>query len=411
MTKRSVYHVPVANLDRLGAKLKKLDARAKRAGVAPVDWRVHGTYTKTVADWNRIDPITGEPTKRLIDFAHVTVVERPVKIAGWTFAATIEHAGEAGNVLRTVPGFDAPIPKVYRDSDPWCDHCGLKRRRNDTYVVTHDDGTWKEVGSSCLADFLGTNPGHAVAMATYARSVKTAMDEEEWGGGGRHADLGWDSRSFLALASRAINTYGWVSRGRAKNDWSVVATADVAGGMYEDWWFHRRDNKGRLLVPDGPTDAELAVADETLEWARALEGDLNDYLHNVKVVAASATVGPRGTGILASAIPAMNRDKERAIKAAAYRKRAAASEYIGTVGKPLTFTGEVVMIRELDGNYGVSYLTKFVEGDGNTVVWFASRALDRGKTYTLTATVKAHRDYDGNKETVVTRGRNIKEVK
>lgn len=410
--KKSVYHVPVENLDRLRDKLAKLNRRASRNGVAPIAWGEVGRFTKKKADYSRLDDL-GRPWMRDIDYAHVVVENRVVKVAGWTFTATLEHAGEAGNILRRVPGAPGDIPTTYRDADPWCDHCRTRRRRNDTYLLLSDDGEWKQVGSNCLSDFLGTSPTYAAAMAEYLLSVKTAMGEDDFSGGGSRGYPGIDAKHFLAFVHRSINTSGWVSKGKAKTDFygELRATADIAETMYINWRDKTRDRTTGKLYETAPTDEELAVAGEALEWARALEGELDDYLHNLKVATAGSTMTWRSAGLVASVIPAMNRAKEREIKRAEYRKRAAASEYIGEVGKPLTFTGTVVMLKELDGVYGVTYLTKFVEGDGNTVVWFASRPLDRGVTYRLTATVKAHRDYNGAKETVITRGRGIDVVK
>ena len=58
--------------------------------------------------------------------------------------------------MRSVPGveLDGWRPEVSE-----CDHCGTTRRRSATYLVEHEDGSRKQVGSSCMADFLGAS-GH-----------------------------------------------------------------------------------------------------------------------------------------------------------------------------------------------------------------------------------------------------------
>src|SRR5699024_12772450 len=57
-------------------------------------------------------------------------------------------------VVISAPGVDETI-----DSSGYtvgtCHHCQINRYRTNTYVVRHDDGTQKFVGSTCLKDFLG----------------------------------------------------------------------------------------------------------------------------------------------------------------------------------------------------------------------------------------------------------------
>lgn len=399
MTK-SVYHIPVWNLAGLDVKLTKLNRRAVKNGIAPIVWTDHGHFDKKVFDYNRVDD-AGRPTSRMVTYAHVTVDNRIVKVSGWTFMGTVAH-NDVGNVLRMVPGSgDAPL--FYRDAAPVCDHCGTKRRRKDTYLLADADGVWKMVGSNCLADFLGTDPTHAAAMAEFILTTKSAMDEESGWGGGGGGEFGYDPVVFLGLVARTIRSNGWVSKGAAMNT-GTPATATLAERAYTDWHDKKTDRWGKRYTDD-PTEAEIAEATEALNWARGLDGHLSDYLHNVKVTATVSPVTWKGLGILASVIPAWRKATEAEIARVEAKKAAATSKHLGKVGDRLTFTGKVMMVKEFGNDYGATFLTKFVTNEGDTVVWWASRELTRGETYTVTATVKDHKTFANAAETVITRGR------
>jgi hypothetical protein len=102
--------------------------------------------------------------------------------------------------------------------------------------------------------------------------------------------------------------------------------------------------------------------------------------------------------------------QEAAVEAAAV---AAKQHYVGEVGAKVTVTGTVVVAYFLEAqNYGWASRTLFVvEGtgadEGATVKWVTSAAVDmgRGDEVELTATVKAHEQYEGTPQTVVTRAK------
>lgn len=83
------------------------------------------------------------------------------------------------------------------------------------------------------------------------------------------------------------------------------------------------------------------------------------------------------------------------------------SEYLGNVGDRITFTATARLISSYEGEYGWSGLYKFVDDDGNIIMWSTNKELDNSK-YTITATIKNLQEYRGEKQTVVTRGKIIK---
>lgn len=140
--------VYLEQLPAIRAKFDKVAQRATKRGFA-------GGLTLEVGDpYERAEsgPYPAPTyTRTVID---LEVTGTAPKFAGWTIIARIDILASGSAVAINAPGIDDVI--ALDDYTPGsCDHCHVNRRRNQTYVVQHDDGTRKFVGSTCLKDFLG----------------------------------------------------------------------------------------------------------------------------------------------------------------------------------------------------------------------------------------------------------------
>jgi len=337
---------------------------------------------------------------------------RPV-IAGWEFAATVQHV-DGVNILRNCPrAEELPIPEVYRTRGSVCDHCKLDRDRRDTYLVVNGAGEWKQIGSSCLKDFAGTHEDpHQVAeyaeMLASALSLCDGAGDDEGGGfgGGRGAPV-FSVVEYLKYVAAEIRESGWVPRSAADPERGVVATADRACD---------RIDPQRPVVPRdrSVTDADAAVATASYEWALAFstsDGErLNDYLWNLYAVAKSGIVERRTFGLAASMVAAYTKAEARKRERADKKP----SEHVGTVGETRSFVLTLDRHFSFETAWGPVSRYLFRDGDGNVFTWKSSgRATvigleypnDRmveGSAYVLTARVKEHGDYKGTKQTVLT---------
>ena len=84
--------------------------------------------------------------------------------------------------------------------------------------------------------------------------------------------------------------------------------------------------------------------------------------------------------------------------------------HIGNVGERLLFTDlACVSLKTFVGDYGPSTLCRFDDLDGNVVIWWAAGPtpewLDTDGVFDVVGTVKAHEDYNGTPQTVLTRVR------
>jgi hypothetical protein len=83
------------------------------------------------------------------------------------------------------------------------------------------------------------------------------------------------------------------------------------------------------------------------------------------------------------------------------------SNHLGTVGERQEFTLTVTYATWWEGKFGCTSLITFVDTDGNRLSWKASGIpqLERGDVVQGRATVKEHYEYQGKKQTALTRAK------
>jgi hypothetical protein len=413
------YQVILGNQERVEHALVTLAKRARRKGLTPVTWSWGKAYTEKAVLAVPIESSDFESefgigrsagpqyreVVREISRIPLTIVGETPHYAGWTFVAVLERL-EDENVVRVVPG--QTLPPQYRTCAPACGHCQVSRRRNDTYVLRHDDGRYIQVGSSCIKDFLGSDDaGKIAAAASYIGDVQGIAEdgESDFGGGGGASNV-VTLDSYLPYVAWAVRDSGWVSRTAAREKGLGRSTSS-------DAWSYMSDQKTREKAGAFPTDADKEMAAKAEEWAENLsdamvDAESGDYLHNLRAIARSGVVTYRSMGIAASMIiayqRAIGRERERAERAA----RPTLDAYVGEIGKRHTWNSVTLdFVTGYETQYGYTTILKFRTPEGATIVWKASSTSltrqDVGKKYQLTGTVKEHSEYKGTKQTIVSR--------
>ena len=307
------YMVPEQNIAILFKRLTKLSAKTVKAGNAPLQFVKTGVVK---------DEAPETKPNVMVRFVEVEVSAETPAYNGWHFLATICNTDE-GNIVRAVPGFT--VPANYREGNHRCDHCCTTRRRNDTYVVRHDDGRTLRVGSSCLQDFLQhTSPNKltlAARICMEAHELAGAAREEGWlGGGGNVYRI--DLSTYLAYVAQVVlSTKRYVTRSAARAA-GTVSTADTALNcmMHGDSMYAPTEEATTLaesarnwvlgtLNPvelDGTEDSVRAFMLST-----GVRRDISDFEHNLYTVARNEVIEPRMAGIAAYVIEAFRRSQPR----------------------------------------------------------------------------------------------------
>jgi hypothetical protein len=402
-----VFEIPEGNMPLLEEKIKKLAKRAKKLGSEPVSIEVVGERLYKYEEMEN-----GVKVKKAIKYIQVIAKGEAPSFNGWSLVGRIQHIHhEDLSVMLSAPGWE--IPKEYRDASWKCDHCKTKRLRKDTFIVHHDDEGYKQVGRTCIADFLGhKDPKHVTRMAEYVMTFHGLVRDAEgpeWAGGIRvEYDYLMD---FLPLVALCIDVDGWVSKKMAREEGDhLVPTADRACQLMfppPPSSKSRREWEEKIAML---TDKHRETAVDSVKWASDLGGgeDLNDYLYNLWVLAESGLITSSTMGIAASMVSSYLRTIERE----ATKAIETSSEYFGDVKQRLDLTVEVVAEYFLgETQYGSMFLIKMKTEEGNIAIWKTGpRDWEIGSTYKIKATVKDHSEFRGVKQTVLTRCKKVEEV-
>lgn len=413
----------------LEGKVAKLNKRAEKLGISPLSLEV-------VREWD--DPVKDDRTGLVLYVRHmheIVLHGEPPCLDGWRLLGTVEHTySDVGNIIRAVPDADETILERYRKADSDCDHCKAKRRRNATHICRHEDGRVVQVGSTCVADFLGHS---APSVFEFFGDVGALQDfEEDFEGG--DSEPGYRERfsvhveSFITWSTACYLAFGWVSSKAEQEGFNLVSTKSRAiDCMFPPKGLARADRDAQLALL---TDAARKMAAEVNEWGKALKArpDLGTYLANLAVLFDMGLSDWKSLGILASAVVAYCREKDVEIDRR-FKKRL--DEHFGTEGKREVFTLTVERERITEGFYGTKYIYSFRDQDGRPAVWFASQPMtfqevgqnpdifiytlgtgkdgqpiryrfltvEQGDTLTVKATVKKHDIYNEHPQTVLAR--------
>lgn len=391
-----VFKITAYGLPEMQAKLAKLNRRAAKLGCPQLTLEVVETKREKV---RRRDE-EGAMVWGTFHTVHVTG-EAP-RINGWSLVGRIDRSLSAP-LMMTVPGKE--MPTKYREAvSPVCDHCQTKRWRKDTFVVQNEAGETKEIGRNCLKDFLGMN---VEAFLSFCKSFESISEEaSEWSGWNTsRAETEIDIFSVLEMTAMIMREYGWVSRREADDSTGKTATSTWVNKQL----FPSKDMPAKERIKPDQKAGEVAQA--TLDYVRNSMSGNSDYEHNLRTICKDEFMPVTKIGLVCSAVFSYQRAMGLEIKRAAERAARGESNYIGTVGQRFDFDAQFVRAHHIEGRFGATSICEFLtmtDAKGpaaNVVKWFASNdpALDQGRWYRLRGTVKAHKEYRGAKETVMTR--------
>lgn len=372
MAEGKTYNIPAVRFEWFKTKLETLGRKAKKLNGERL-------FCTAVGFHNEEDKNSRWHGQKIME---VFVACPEPKLAGWEFVARIDHANEAGNIVRSTGMRD--LPGYFRSSEPVCDHCGHKRRRRDTFVVFHETEGYKQVGSSCLKDFLGHGDADRIAKLAELLASIRGFARGSFDGDLRDERF-IDTAAYLSCVAESILARGFVSK---KTAFETGATSSASRAL------------DTYLAGDRVSSEAIELAQAALYWAMNLdeteEQPLNDYLHNCWVAANAPVIESRTVGIAASIVGVYHRNQQP-------KRPVVESQHVGTVGQKLEIEVDVIDSRFLDSG---STLVTMQDNAGNVIKWFASGSgFKRGDSKRIMATVKAHGSYKGRNETIITRAK------
>lgn len=394
---QSFFRINVNMMDDFMKKINRLNNKAAKIGCAPIVVTALGQYKR----------ITDEKTGEIEIYNCVTIAGEAPQYNGWKFVASLEHTA-AGNIVRTSPDAKGIDTVAYREVENYCEHCNSRRRRKETFILIHDDGTTKQVGRNCIADFLGNTSPERYGNWFDMMDEAYELANNSLGGGGERFFL---LETYMGYVVECIERFGFVSStyAREQREWYDNHVETTGGRALRHLLPPKTKEDERNRDFDFPSEESEQKAKVIVQWAKQLKerSDLNDYLHNLTVIANGEVVTWNKLSFAASMANAYRMDMEQIEYKAREAKEKAerpASEYFGEIGKRENFTLTVEKVIVSEGFYGVTKIHLMRDDKGNVAKWFSSNVcLDEGETYVLKATVKDHDEYKGEKQTVLTR--------
>lgn len=379
-------------LEALNEKLAKLERVAKRLKVEGFTTHVDGvTFVPEIIKHGRV-----------VQFGYQlhsieAIGVSPRLEGGWEFLATIQHE-QAGNIIRTVPSAELNV-EAYRTVGPKCDHCQKIRSRKDTYLVRTPEGAIKQVGHSCVKNYLGHRALEQIlACANFEREIREFDEDREYGG----SSASTYTINYLSMAVECIERDGFVSKKLAQEK-DLPCTSGAV-------WMHLYPVPEFRANAYTVSEESFKTAEKIIEWGKTLTG-ASDYEWNLKIALSGDCMDHRTAGIVASAYTAYKRHLGLIAERQAKHEAEKGSEFVGAVNDKVELTLTVTKEMEFATAYGMSAIVLMKDEAGNIFKWFTSRnTLEVGKTYRVKATVKAHEEYKGIKQTSLTRCKAVGEV-
>lgn len=393
-------------------KIEKINKRARKNKLPEVKLEIVKEYSR-----ERKNPDTN--VKYEVPYYTVKVSGDAPKIAGYKFIATIEHQ-EGGNIIRSVPGEEgnAKIKDFFEAKPHYCDHCKKIRRRIDTFIVKEEKtGKLRQIGRNCLADFLGGADPKAILWYFNNRdNIFKVVQEAEQAAEkkGIRGDQFVPLETVLIMAAALIREFGYLSSKAAQEAYQrdggymPTTAGDIRWVLYsvKERNMDKRSRKV-LDIAKTPTVADEQHVAKVLKWFAELpdqQKQSNEFMHNLDVIVKSNKVNPRNIGFAVALFPVYARAMDMIKKRETTAKKS--NEWIGQPGQKLTPTDiTVIRTRMISGHFGSTQIVSMEDPKGNVFVWFnnSQKRFEEGEKAKIVGTIKKHDEYNGRKQTHLTR--------
>jgi len=401
--------VPLYGMEDFEASLARLNKKAQTFGLEPIRvtqhaqqryyWQSRDTNSGGELYMVRLREGEDPPLGRAVSVVNRLSLDYPiVKLGDWSVVGQIEASGE-GNLLFSVSADPADVAQMalHASCQINCEHCNAKRARKLSYLLRDGAGQYKEVGSTCLEDFTGIDPGAALFMQKMY-VFWSAYGEEELGfGAGRVSSI--PVRGYLARVLFCMEEdKGFVSSGTARER-GILATYQRAASLDHD--FRNDSSLQRRFQESYERHAEYGQ--RVIDWWKQHDGD-DSFSHNVKILLSGEDIELKSKHLAfaAGAVPGFQRHLAK------QAERQVESVHIGEVGQK---RGEPLTLRSVaswDGRFGIQWRLNFSDEQGNRLSWRTSSPASEflepqsvGRAFFAHFKVKKHDEYKGQAVTEV----------
>lgn len=249
-----VETIEVSQLVALDTRLAQLSKIAKKLNLPTPSYRI-------------IDRKIEVTNESVVEMATVEVVDVDLRLGDYRVLVSIDHQY---GVVTSLPNTPEGTVAQYVDVESHCDFCGKNIRRNKTFVVENSNGDRKQVGGSCLKNYLGLHGNLSDSLlAQYVDFSSNLFDEDSEGG-----SRAWFTvNEIVTQAVAVIRTYGYVKGGETRDFVLLALKGHLPSEM-------SRTEKESLRV----TAADIAFAESAIEFVKTSE-DTSDFAITMRQVA------------------------------------------------------------------------------------------------------------------------------
>ena len=337
-------------------------------------------------------------------------VEASYQISGWEFIASLEYID--GTNLVKGAGKVENIPEKYVHSNI-CEHCNTNRARKNTILLRNTEtGDYKQVGRSCVKDYVGIDAEHYLSYLSWFASLEDYLETLEHQIGGGYS-IAYNIKDVLEQTITEVQHFGYISKSTvAENGGEKTSSVIyyILTGLTPEY------NSARSYERYEITEEQEALAEQVVKFILAIN-EPTDYERNLQVLINAGYATRKNLGLAVSIYGYYLRQT----KVAKERQEISDSEWVGEIGQRITITAKPELITSYETEYGYTYVYRFVE-NGNVFIWKKSGSFGewitdpKGGTHyvsyddviTFKATVKEHSEYGGVKQTIINRGKIIK---
>ena len=411
-----VYRMLEWNYEIFLEKIKKLNTRAKKLKVEEIE-----IEEILIENYEHFTPEMKEAGEKPMYFKLFYIVIKGIspQIEGWEFVAKLEKYPD-GNLITNISEED--LPKQYRDSDFYCDHCKSRRDRKIVYVVKNiKTGEYKQVGSTCLKDFIGGhNPEGKANFLSGLYDLLGSIYKEylnpDFSDFNSKTPFSIDIHTFLSEIALEVRIQGrYITRKEAKIK-EILSTPDAAICRILER-LNPYNNQSKI---EKVLSCDIALAEKIIKWILNLDqGKLDsEFLFNLFIIASGGFVDFKNKGLAGYIYQIYHNEiKEK-------EKREFQSDYVGEIKERKDFELFYYKSFNFSGVFGKTYIHLFYDKEGNQFKWSTNQFLgneqeevcaygcyteivevpySEGTKIKLKGTIKAHEEYKGTKQTVLTR--------
>jgi hypothetical protein len=353
--------------------------------------------TVTYTNVNQDGWAASKDKKYIVNCIDVTITIENVVVNGWEFTAVPEAVGNKV-IFHGIDVDQNKIPEHLHNPSNICEHCNVNSSVRKNVYIIHNTETdqYKQVGKVCLKDFIGGTSSTNVAgafqfFAELEVFIKECVDDCMYSGISSDGDFSLNFADALDRAIKLQKVRGFVSKKKAFEN-CILSNAS----MIVSW----NDSIKAIKELENVVVSQNEI-DVLMNWLNSEENVNNEFLSKAKIYADFGFVSERGVSFVAC-LPFCYQ-KEMEIKALEAAK--GKSQYVGTIGNRETFSGMVERVIPIETAYGIKRITLIRDNNGNLIKAGEVGGSQVGEKVEFVAKVEEHKEYNGEKQTVVTRAK------